>query len=226
MPTITKGIIGYNDCDDWTEEYILNFCKKHPSFIPIKYPYSVYPACSQEYKHFVPEQNKLHSYYNYILSFIPKNEWIIKIDCDHVYDSNKLEKLLYIPKSKKDCVIMSRLDLHYVDNKLYYISQNPLVEDRDNWIIYNDDSFKFEFYTGYDQNEFLAYELFKVVDRNIIYTDLVQYHFPFIKSYRTIDKPTYPFAEYLSKYPKDKITEDMLNEEKILSICHKFNLEN
>ncbi|MEH1738767.1 hypothetical protein V6948_01065 [Fusobacterium varium] len=27
LPVIKKGVIGYKDCDDGTEEYILEFCK-------------------------------------------------------------------------------------------------------------------------------------------------------------------------------------------------------
>lgn len=36
LPAIKKGVIGYNDCDDGTEEYILEFCKQNPGFIPKK----------------------------------------------------------------------------------------------------------------------------------------------------------------------------------------------
>lgn len=28
LPAIKKGVIGYHDCDDGTEEFILEFCKK------------------------------------------------------------------------------------------------------------------------------------------------------------------------------------------------------
>ena len=50
LPAIKKGVIGYNDCDDGTEEYILEFCKQNPGFIPVKYPYSVYPPSHEIYK--------------------------------------------------------------------------------------------------------------------------------------------------------------------------------
>nr|WP_276309253.1 hypothetical protein [Campylobacter hepaticus] len=41
LPAIQRGVIGYNDCDDGSEEIILEFCKQYPSFIPIKYPYEI-----------------------------------------------------------------------------------------------------------------------------------------------------------------------------------------
>lgn len=41
LPAIQREIIGYNDCNDGSEEIILEFCKQYPSFIPVKYPYEV-----------------------------------------------------------------------------------------------------------------------------------------------------------------------------------------
>lgn len=35
---IQRGVIAYNDCYDKSEEIILNFCQKYPSFIPKKIP--------------------------------------------------------------------------------------------------------------------------------------------------------------------------------------------
>ncbi|EAH8789004.1 acylneuraminate cytidylyltransferase, partial [Campylobacter jejuni] len=36
LPAIQRGVIGYNDCTDGSEEIILEFCKQYPSFIPVK----------------------------------------------------------------------------------------------------------------------------------------------------------------------------------------------
>lgn len=76
LPAIQRGVIGYNDCTDGSEEIILEFCKQYPSFIPIKYPYEI------QIQNPKSEENKLYSYYNYVASFIPKDEWLIKIDVD------------------------------------------------------------------------------------------------------------------------------------------------
>lgn len=148
LPVIKKGVIGYNDCDDGTEEYILEFCRQNPGFIPCKYPHSVYPPSHEKYKEDGEEEKKLHSYYNYVLSKIPKNEWIMKVDCDHVYDAEKILKVFFIPKNKKDCVILSRLNLHYDNGKIYCLGNPPLSEVKDHWIIYNDD-LKFQLYRDY-----------------------------------------------------------------------------
>lgn len=94
LQAIQSGIIGYNDCNDGSEEIILEFCKQYPSFIPVKYPYEVQIENPQS------EENKLYSYYNYVASFIPQGEWLIKIDVDHMYDAKRLYKSFYIPKKK------------------------------------------------------------------------------------------------------------------------------
>lgn len=49
LPAIKKGIIGYNDCSDGSEEFILEFCKKNKGFIPCKYPYTIYPSEHRAY---------------------------------------------------------------------------------------------------------------------------------------------------------------------------------
>lgn len=53
LPAIQRGVIGYNDCTDGSEEIILEFCKQYPSFIPIKYPY--------EFKFKTQNQKKINS---------------------------------------------------------------------------------------------------------------------------------------------------------------------
>ncbi|BEK08656.1 hypothetical protein I12384_10820 [Campylobacter coli] len=58
MPAIQRGIIGYNDCDDGSEEIILEFCKQYLSFMPKKYPHKIQIENPQS------EKNKLYTYYN------------------------------------------------------------------------------------------------------------------------------------------------------------------
>ncbi len=87
LPAIQRGVIGFNDCDDGSKEVILEFCKKFPSFIPISYPYEVILKDCPSLWH------QLYHYYNYTLSFIPKNEWVVKIDCDHIYDAKNFIKV-------------------------------------------------------------------------------------------------------------------------------------
>ncbi|BEG56914.1 hypothetical protein NHP21005_06020 [Helicobacter sp. NHP21005] len=89
LSAIQRGVIGYNDCDDGSAEYILEFCQKFPTFIPVAYPYEIVTQDPQDF------HNQFYHYCNYVLSFIPKNEWLVKIDADHVHDAKKLYRSFY-----------------------------------------------------------------------------------------------------------------------------------
>lgn len=115
LPVIKKGVIGYNECTDGTEEFIIEFCKKNKGFIPVKYPYSLYEQTDTRNEAEGNEEKKLYSYYNYVLSFIPQGEWLIKIDCDHIYESEKLKKIFKIITSDKDCVILPKINIGKID---------------------------------------------------------------------------------------------------------------
>ena len=234
LPAIKKGVIGYNDCDDGTEEYIIEFCKQNPGFIPVKYPYSV-DARYEDREMIKIEKKSLADYYNYVLSFIPKNEWIIKIDCDHVYNAEKLKKIFYLPKKENDIVVISRLDLHYYDNKIYTITDKPLVELKDNFLLKNQNlefkmsSWEFErnnkkYFANvealYRNNKNLTSSAIeKEVD--FIYTELVNWHFPLMKNWRNgikdilEDKKLIKLSEYKKIAPiNSKIAIEMLDEKK------------
>ncbi|EOI6085311.1 hypothetical protein ACMU2B_001672, partial [Campylobacter jejuni] len=133
LPAIQREIIGYNDCNDGSEEIILEFCKQYPSFIPVKYPYEVQIENPQS------EENKLYSYYNYVASFIPQGEWLIKIDIDHIYDTKRLYKSFYIPY---DIVIYSKMDFLINDEDAFIVKYKNLDaiinnKSNDQWLIKN-----------------------------------------------------------------------------------------
>ncbi|MBZ8001014.1 hypothetical protein AVCANL277_09170, partial [Campylobacter canadensis] len=115
LPAIQRGIIAYNDCDDKSEEIILEFCKQYPSFIPKKYPYNVQIQNPKN------EENKLYSYYNWAASFIPKGQWLVKIDVDHIYDAKKLFSSFYLAKKDNDLVSIARLNVAVYENKVYVV---------------------------------------------------------------------------------------------------------
>lgn len=231
LPVIKKGVIGYNDCTDGTEEFILEFCKKNKNFIPCKYPYTVYPPNHEAYKIKREEEKLLHSYYNYVLSYIPQNEWIIKIDCDHVYDSEKLLKILKIPQNDDDCVVLPRLNIHSFNGELYLYKDKEFVKHKDNWIIKNK-NLKFEIYEWYDLNKnYNACEVLDVEKKQAIYVELTNYHFPGVKNWREekkYDRDKFiTFEQFLEKYKKSKelklmIDEKLLDKTKILNIFNSF----
>lgn len=228
LPVIKKGVIGYNDCDDGSEEYILNFCKKNKGFIPFKYPYTVYPSYHEAYKdNNVRKENRLDTYSNKVLENIPKGEWIIKIDCDHVFNTEKLRRIMYLPKTNEDCIILSRIDLH-IENEKIYIHEDGLIETTDFWIVKNN-NLHFKFHKGYKNGKFFAYEHLSLGAKYYIHTELINYHFPYLKNYRSKLKKEemIPLEEFLkNENIGKKIDLEMLDKERILSIYKKFNLKN
>ncbi len=222
LPAIQRGVIGFNDCDDGSKEVILEFCKKFPSFIPISYPYEVMLKDCPSLWH------QFYHYCNYTLSFIPKNEWVIKIDCDHIYDAKKLYESFYIPKNIKEVVMYSRINFVVRDFEVFVRNDGDfgfLDAWGDHWLLYNDCE-PFEIWCYNDE----SYEVLKLKDKHHIRDkEMVQWHFPLAKKRRNaiVDNDLIPLKEF-KKHHADligtKIEESMLDEKRILEMYQKFNL--
>ncbi len=178
LPAIQRGVIGYNDCDDGSEEIILEFCKQYPSFIAKKYSHEVQIENPQS------EANKLYAYYNWVLSFIPQNEWLIKIDVDHIYDAKKLYKSFYIPRKDNDVLCYPRIDF-LVENSEVFLKfderfgfLNTIGDDH--WLIKNKRLKFIEMLVG--QNH--SYEWLDIRKLKLHHAELTQYHFPYVKNSR------------------------------------------
>ncbi|AWI34418.1 beta-1,4-N-acetylgalactosaminyltransferase [Helicobacter apodemus] len=244
LPAIQRGVIGYNDCDDGSEEIILEFCKTYPSFIPIKYPYNV------EIKNPKKEENKLYYYSNYILSFIPQGEWFIKLDMDHIYDAKKLFKSLYLLKKNTDILTLSRMDFYIQWEEIYISKSGRGYYNRagDQTLRYNH-NFKYyerilspklqdwgeQILKGKPtqsqlealQGDYHSYEA-KIEDSysRIYRSELCHYHFPNIKKRREgIPKNALPLKEFNDEAIGIEIDPKMLEKETILSLYSRFDLE-
>lgn len=156
---IKRGVIVYNECNDGSEEVIKNFCKKHQGFVCVEYPYEVlgveHLKQEREYKKTLPE------FYDFALSFIPKNEWFIKIDCDQIYDSEKLQKSFSLAKSFNDVVIYMQLNLHVFDNQVFIRIKDPIVEHGDHFLMCNRDVYFIESIVSSSEQECKSYEVLK-----------------------------------------------------------------
>lgn len=227
LPAIQRGVIAYNDCTDGSEEIILEFCAKYPSFIPAKYPHSVQIHNPQS------KENMLHNYYNFALSFIPKGEWLVKIDCDHIYDAKKLYKSFYLPKHTYEMVIIARMDILIKENQVF-VGKFPnemggfLVSGLDHWLLYNK-GIKFEQWFPNKDDKSYSYELMRPKHRRInLRTELNNYHFPQIKSSRaSANDERIKTAFTLDEIRKSslvgtRIDPAMLDEKKILQIYDGF----
>ncbi|PZT48811.1 hypothetical protein B6S12_01820 [Helicobacter valdiviensis] len=220
LPAIQRGVIGYNDCTDGSEEIILDFCKKFPSFIPIKYPHEVQMINPQK------EENKLYKYYEYVANHIPKGEWFIKLDVDHIYDAKKLYKQFYLPLKSYDALFLSRADFHVYNNRVY-IGNYGLHEASDQPLMKNQ-AISFQQRVEIKDNQSLYYEHMKGKNSTYYRSELCQYHFPYIKQSRGSLLPPEDFIllEDFKKFNFDtnKIDPQMLEEDHILKLYHQFDL--
>ncbi|WP_183022340.1 beta-1,4-N-acetylgalactosamyltransferase [Helicobacter pylori] len=222
LPAVQRGVIGFNDCDDGSKEVVLEFCKKFPSFIPISYPYEVILKDCPSLWH------QLYHYCNYTLSFIPKNEWVIKIDGDHIYDAKKLYESFYIPKSIKEVVMYSRINFVVRDFEVFIRNDGDfgfLDAWGDHWLLYNDCE-PFEIWRYNDE----SYEVLKLKDKHHIKDkEMVQWHFPLAKKRRNaiVYDDLIPLKEFKKRHADligTRIEESMLDEKRILEMYQKFRL--
>ncbi|MCL9823604.1 hypothetical protein NCR94_08730, partial [Helicobacter sp. 16470-15] len=245
LPAIQRGVIGYNNCTDGSEEVILEFCGQYPSFIPVKYPYDI---CLQGLKE---EKNKLYMYYNYVLSFIPQNEWLIKIDADHIYDAKKLYKMLYFPTNPDELVFIPRLNLDVIDDEVYvipYSKEKYWIEGSDHWLInnrnlifdqggYYDGGWVYSHSHGRNYINEVCGRIFEGLHvknhfqaKQIYSAELNNYHFYNInKEKRNLKKEDnwITIDQYLETNPENlvdiKIDKSFFNKERILKQYKKFN---
>ncbi|EAK0828456.1 beta-1,4-N-acetylgalactosaminyltransferase [Campylobacter lari] len=237
LPAIQRGVIGYNDCTDGSEEIILEFCKQYPSFIPVKYPYEVQIENPQS------EENKLYSYYNYVASFIPQGEWLVKIDVDHIYDAKKLYKSFYIPKKDNDVVSIARMNFAICENKVYIVP-NYYIDVADHWLVKNiqlqweevlilGDSFEWKEIPQKEKCKYQSlssYEILRLKKHIIYHTELTNWHFPFVKQHRKLKIRNdwillSDFKDQFSYLINSRIDEKLLNKDRIINTYNNFALE-
>lgn len=221
-PALKRGVIVYNECNDGSEEIIQEFCKTNSGFIAVEYPYQVaqcrHKKDEREYK------KGLADYYNFALSFIPQDEWLIKIDADQIYDAEKLKATLSYPKTKNDMVYYFRLNLHCFNGKMYIDKENPIFDPCDHWLICNRGLYFVEDIQKESEDEIYSWELLKIpFVYNAIPANLNTWHFPRMKENRRslaqIENYVH-ISEYEKVIPKEyfsKITLDMLDEMRIMS---------
>lgn len=181
MPAIQRGVIGYNDCDDGSEEIILDFCKAFPSFIPVKYPYhiDIYNPKTKE--------NKLYTYYNYILSVIPKGEWLLKIDVNHIYFADKLYKSFYLIKNIYDMLFFRLINFNIENNKILVDESTKNSQRGDHFMLKNINLIFKEILEAYNivkPGVAGSFEVAKAHTHNSIVIELHNAHFPCIKASR------------------------------------------
>ena len=190
LPAIQRGIIAYNDCTDGSEKIILEFCAKNPNFIPRKYPFEI------QLENPKTPKNMLHNYYNFALESIPKNQWFIKIDCDHIYDAKMLYKTFYLARSRKDCVVYPRVNFIVEQGRIFVQNngENGYITGGDQLLICNNGisfaprltSKSAQWINAHDRQENLISEIMVLPkDLRKYHAPLMQWHFPAVKKHRS-----------------------------------------
>lgn len=235
LPAIKKGVIGYNPSDDGTDEFIKDFCQRNSGFIPFKYDHPIVPACDIRYKdidNIAPEE-RLDSYYNAVLEKIPDGEWLIKIDCDHIYDSEKLKQLFYLPENDDEFILISRINLHCNKEDVFLITENPFYYGNDHWLIRKTPQLRFQMFSGFGRsnftgkNQFFAWEGLPLSHLKGFRTDLLTWHFPLIKSRRNIPISRQDsWEKSVERFSRNiyHISPDMLDKQRILTLTKGFHL--
>lgn len=219
---IKRGIIVYNECIDGSDELIKEFCKKHQGYICVEYPYEVLGVehfrQERKYKKTLPE------FYDFALSFVPKNEWFIKVDCDQIYDLEKLKKSFSLVKSFNDVIVYMQLNLHIFDDRVFIQMKDPVVEHGDHFLMCNRGIYFDESFMTSSEKKCKSYEILKrTFSSRIKKTQCVLWHFPYIKASRkdlAKIEDYVPLSEYKKVIPEKyllRISPDMLDEERILS---------
>lgn len=164
-------------------------------------------------------------YYNFALSFIPKDEWLIKIDADQIYDTQKLQESFKLIQKTRDVLIYGQLNLHIFGNHIYLPKKGAFKQAGDCWLIRNYRLKFTEFIVRKNKHSIYSYEILNIgfwIQK--IYPPLDTWHFPLLKeSRKNLAKleDYIPIQDYDTILKKEilqnKITLDMLDEQKILA---------
>lgn len=219
---IKKGVISFHGCTDGTEDFVYEFCRENPGYIPYRYPYEVIPGGDPRYEKDVPYANTLAAYYNATLDLIPTGEWFFKVDADMVYFPEVLEKSFYIPSSEKDCVLYSRLDLVRKNGSLMV---SGYWRPGDHWLIRKDDETYFENVKVFREGRICGYEVLNKGYRNIYCVECSALHFPFEKKWRNSLEGVLSFDldSYIDKMPDYEIDKKIFTRQNIEEIYGNFN---
>lgn len=179
--------------------------------------------------HTLEERNykkKLSDYYNFALSFIPQNEWLIKIDVDQIYDAQKLKESFRLIKSIDDIVFYFRINLHQFEDGLYIERDRPISDVQDHWLICNRGLYFEESIQEINQDQYFSWELLQIGFEYFgQIAPLNTWHFPNMKKWRShkaVKDRYVPFSKLDTVIEKQyldgkRITQDMLDEKRILN---------
>ncbi|EAH6869541.1 beta-1,4-N-acetylgalactosaminyltransferase, partial [Campylobacter lari] len=195
------------------------------------------------------ENNKLYSYYNYVASFIPQGEWLVKIDVDHYYDAKRLYKSFYMALKNilfdATIVLLFKINIlksknnFYIEKNILYSYDGFLNHATDHWLIKNKQlKFKEDIVTSiyYEdsqkENKHFFYEVLELPKNSLYYiSEINNIHFPYEKPCRREQAMRnlkwIKIEDFIKENPEQiigkMIAPEMISKENLFSIENKFN---
>lgn len=168
-------IIHSNEKDDGSIALMNRWCKKRKYCEIHEYPYPVISSHSEKYNKKYPKESSLAAYYNFGLQFFEPEEWVVKIDADQVYISDKLKKFvdnLHLYDDKE--IYFGLYGYNTFKWKEYLVKYKPLPFNGQ-----NGDSFvlKRKYFANFKQHRFYEKTILNQPLKNIINHEPVWFHF-------------------------------------------------
>ena len=131
---------------------------------------------------------------------IPKNQWLIKIDTDQIYEPKKLYKSLYLAQNPLDVVSIPRLDFIKKDDQiLIRADQKKIIGPIDHWLIFNDGLCFIEWIPEEKTDNCLSCASYEILrfhkPYKIFHSELSSWHFPFNKKARQHYVQNHPYKK-------------------------------
>lgn len=238
-PVIKKGIIAYSESTDGTIQYLEEFCKKNPGYRIYKYPYKVCDVSfPDQYREPHLREQEIDHFYNFALSKIPINDWLLKIDLDQVYDTGRLVDLMRMPETDDDVVCLVRFNVHHdlKSNSLKVVKSLPYNPYCDHWMLRRTKDFKFWLVQDYLPSKKYTYwhEHCRFYDfnwslSNNYFTEASSWHFPYAKKYRQnkLDSfMSFRLARWWLKIKPKYVPPEFFDYQRVMDIVSTFNYSN
>ena len=169
-------IIHSNEKDDGSVAFMNKWCQKKSYCEIHEYPHMVIPSHDNRYRKSVPYENTLAAYNEYGLQFFSPNEWVVKIDADQVYLTERLKEfvtMIKLPENdNKHFALIGYNTFPYIDLLVKY-KPNPInARGGDSYAIQRKNFLKFKQIGPYEDATFA-----NVLLRKNIWYKPVWFHF-------------------------------------------------
>ena len=120
-------IIHSNEKDDGSVAFMNAWCQQRSTCEIHEYPHAVIPSHDKRYDKAVPYENTLAAYNEFGLQFFAPNEWVVKIDADQVYLTERLKEFVSMVKQpENDGAHFALIGYNTFPYKEYFVKYGPV----------------------------------------------------------------------------------------------------